>query len=155
MLGVMVLAVSANIANPLLTFSREPSFDPRPVTVEVGVLGNGPMSEVWFRRTVGRPRGARTVSWTDTVRCPAARAALHEARRLEMPRVSVPGLENDEIIITADGVRYRLTGMADYPGESSYRFQIMSNLDTPLARWVDESLRVLETRWTNEAPDAR
>jgi hypothetical protein len=69
-----------------------------------------------------------------------------------MPRVSVLGLENDEIIITGDGVRYRLVASAEYPGKSAYDFEIQSNSDTPLARWVDNSLRSLEPCWTTTPP---
>lgn len=154
MFTALVLAASAKLASPLLTFNREPSFDPRHVTIEVGVLKTGATSEFWFRQTVRRGK-AKATWWTDTVRCPAARLTLNEVRNLEMPRVFVAVLENDQIIITADGVLYRLSGKAEYPGATAYDFEIQSNNGTPLARWVDESLRRLHPCWSKDRPKAR
>ena len=151
MIIALLLAVSTNLGDPLLTFSRAPSFDPRKVKVEVGVIRAGSRSNYWLKRTVVQ-KNAKSVWWTDTVRCPAARTVLVEARNLAMPRVSVPGLENDELIITGDGVLYQLVGSAEYPGESAYDFEMQSNSGSPLAQWVDNSLRSLEPCWTTAPP---
>ena len=154
MVTVLILAASAKLLDPLLTFGREPSFDPRREAVEIGVLRTGATSEFWLKRTVIQ-RKAKTVSWTDTVRCPAARLTLKEVRNLPMPRVSVAGLDNDEIIVTGDGTLYRLTGYAEYPGKGADDFEIRSNNGTPLALWVDESLRALQPCWSKEPPKIR
>ena len=84
------------------------------------------------------------------MRCPAARSVLASAVQLEMPRIGIIGLEDDSILVTADGVRYRLNAEAAYPGQSLYDIEINSNLNTPLARWVDQSLLTLEPCWSRE-----
>lgn len=151
MVIALLLAASTNLGDPLLTFGRAPSFEPREVKVEVGVLRAGSRSDFWLKRTVIQKK-AKAVWWTDTVRCPTARSVLAEVRNLAMPRVSVPRLGNDELIITGDGVVYRLVASAEYPGKSAYDFEMRSNSDTPLARWVDNSLRSLEPCWTAKVP---
>lgn len=141
---------SAFTADPWMTLSRSPSFQ-HGVTVEIGTLETATSREYWFKRTAGTEDGP-LISWTDTTRCPAARSLLGQVRKLKMPRVSVPWFESDEMIVTADGTHYELSGEAAYGSSSAYDFKIASNLGTPLAAWIDNSLRILEPCWSKEEP---
>jgi hypothetical protein len=134
-----------------MTFSRSPAFDSRVVIVEVGTLNRADDFEYWFKRTV-RTSNSKAVWWTDTTRCFGARSVLLAARQLEMPRVEVPFLEKDGIIITADGVGYGLKAKGAYPGTSAHPLEIYSNEGTPLASWINHSLRTLEPCWSTDRP---
>lgn len=150
MLSAFLLAVSSQF-QPWMTFSRSPAFDRRVVLVEVGTLRNGDALGYWFKRTV-RTSTAKAVWWTDTTRCADARNVLIAAQQLKMPRVEVPFLDSDETIITADGVGYGLEASAGYPGGSSYPLKLQSNEGTPLAHWVNQSLRTLQPCWSTKRP---
>jgi hypothetical protein len=147
----LLLAASAAELSPFMTFSRSPAFDPRKVKIEVGLLRGERETQYSFKRTVGT-RSAKAVWWTDTRRCPAARLVLHAATRLEMPGIFVLGLKSDEVIVTADGIGYELQAGLAYSNRPAGKIRFNSNVDTPLAHWVDESLRTLEPCWTKEPP---
>ena len=146
-----LLVLASNQFDPWMTFSRSPAFDRRVVIVEVGTLKRADEIGYWFKRTV-RTSNSKAVWWTDTTRCGDARSILVAVRRLEMPRVEVPFLEKDEIIITADGVGYGLQARGEYPGTSAHPLEVYSNEGTPLASWVNQSLRTLEACWSTERP---
>lgn len=147
-----LLAAAALQLYPWLSFMREPSFH-QPIAVEIGTLRlktTGP-NEYWFKETV-TIGDEKIIWWTDTVRCPAGLSVLRNVRELQMPRVDVPFLDNDEIIVTADGIHYELSGDAAYDGRSAGGFMISSNVGTPLAKWVDESIETLSPCWSKEEP---
>jgi len=145
-----IVAAAALQFQPLLSFRRSPSFD-QPISVEIGLLKTEGRAAYWFKKTA--IEGDKTsVWWTDTERCPAARSALRKIRNLQMPRVNVPFLDDNEIRATADGVIYELWGNANYRSGSAYEFKLASNTGTPLADWVDESLETLSHCWSKEEP---
>lgn len=151
MLISLLLAASSGVFSPVMTFTRSPSFDPRPVKIEIGHLRGGETFHYWFKRTVGR-KSAPATWWTDTTRCPAARSIVSQAVRLERPNIFVVGVNSASTLVTADGVEYGVETEAAYPGSSVGTIKFSTNFDTPLARWVDESLRTLEPCWTRERP---
>lgn len=153
-LALLLAASTQQLNDPFLTFSRSPSRNAHTITVEVGLVQSQGRTEYWLKRTFTQSK-AKSIWWTDTKRCPAARSLLRAVRKLEMPRVSVPLLESDYLIITADGVMYRLKGSAEYPDTADYAFEIGSNSGTPLARWVDESLRTVDPCWSKDRPQVR
>lgn len=115
----MLLTLLASAITPLepwLSFRREPSFQ-QPAVVEVGTLHADGPTAYWFKLTTHTGDG-KTIQWTDTNRCPAARSVLRAVRNLEMPHATVPFLDNDDVVVTADGVFYELLGDAAY-GDSS------------------------------------
>ena len=156
MIGSLVaLLISATVEpDPYLTFSRSPAFDHRVTTVEVGSLQtSGDRWDYWFRRTVRLGKHSATW-WTDTRRCPAARWVVDEAIKVSPPKMLVPGVKDrsyESPMITADGVGYSVESMGHYDGRTS-DLSFSSNVGTPLAEWVDESLRKLEPCWSKERP---
>jgi hypothetical protein len=149
----MLLTLLASALMPLepwLSFRREPSFH-EPLVVEVGTLHTKGPTAYWFKLTTDKGDG-KTIQWTDTDRCPAARSVLRAVRNLEMPPATVPFLDNDDVVVTADGIIYELQGDAAYGDSSAYGFKISSNTGTPLARWVDESLATLSECWSKDEP---
>lgn len=154
MLLAFIVAASLSALQPQLTFTRSPSFSKYSVRVEVGTLAVGAQrSSFWFKRVIRRVDGAEEVWWTDTVRCPKAREVLRTATQLERPRIGVIGLEDNWLTVTGDGVGYTLKAEAGYPNRSLYDIEFRSNSNTPLARWVDESLDRLEPCWSRRLPE--
>lgn len=116
------------------------------VDVEIG-WGERTQGEPVYtiRRSIRKLRQKAQTTQTDTKSCPRMLAALRALRDLPMPRPSMPPLPGDEVIITADGTAYSLTISATYPGASAGDLTVGSNVDTPLAAWVDDALATLDS----------
>jgi hypothetical protein len=63
----------------------------------------------------------------------------------------VPGLGSEIAELVLDGVSYTLEAPGRV-GKGYGRFSISSNIGTPLARWADTTLAVLEPCWSAQAP---
>jgi len=156
LLAMFASATSGDI-DPYLSFSRAPAFDHRVTTVEIGTLeASGAEWQYWFRRTVSLGKRKAT-SWTETRNCPAARWVVEEAAKLEPPNLLIPGVREksvgDAIVVTADGVGYTvIADMSHYGERKTDELRFGTNVNTPLAAWVDESLRRLEACWVEERP---
>ena len=146
--------------DPFMTFSRSPSQVGEPEIVEVGVLRGEGRQQFWFRRTVPRRAEDGTVttsdtSWTDTRRCPAARDAVVAATQIEPPSIHVPGIPvrpDGSVILSMDGVRYAVRASSHYDSYVGHDMVFESNVNTPLANWVEGSLAILAPCWSDEAP---
>jgi len=152
-----LLAAAHELADPWLTFSRAPAFDQRITIVEVGTASaDAGEWHYWFRRTVRKGR-ATQVWFADTMRCPAARWVVDEAKNVAPPQITFPGDPStaDEIIVTADGVGYMIEVGARYGKNIGSDIRFTSNVHTPLADWADESLRRLDSCWSKVAPVVR
>ena len=127
-----------------LSFSRAPA---PPHSYEQVCITHDPdaRGDYLLRRTV-TSRDAKVVTWTGTRRCPAGRAPLVALENMPLPVPDVPGLGEDTESITLDGVNYRLEGSARYSGASA-RLMLQSNVNTPLARWVEETFAALKPCW--------
>ncbi|MDE1467316.1 hypothetical protein [Aurantiacibacter sp. D1-12] len=139
---------------PFMTFTRSPSQVGDDVSVEVGVLRGEGRLQFWFRKIVERD-GEGDILWTDTQRCPAARDAVVASTQIAPPRVLVPGIPvrpDGSIILSMDGVEYSLRSSAHYDSYGGHELYFTSNVDTPLANWVEGSLATLEECWSEDAP---
>lgn len=115
------------------------------VDVEVGTAEQAAGEPVyWIRRSIRKLRQKSQTTQVDTKSCPQMLRALRALRDLPMPRPNLPPLPGDEVIITADGTAYSLTISAAYPGASAGDVTVASNVDTPLAAWVDDALATLD-----------
>ena len=147
---------------PWASFGKGAGFDGIDYQVDIATIGGGGMfadRPVWnysFRRT--KTAGKRkTTYWTDTLRCPAARSLLKKLVNVSPPRPWAPGIANPfikgEEKITLDGSFYELKVPTHYDGtmfgETS---SFTSNAGTPLANWIDESLKTLEPCWDAKRP---
>jgi hypothetical protein len=94
----------------------------------------------WIRRSTKRPGQWVEVSSTDSVRCPAVLAMLQSMHDLPAPRPAPPVQGGGDIVVTADGTDYELHAPIASPG---MEVTLSSNVGTPLAAWVEQSLAAL------------
>ncbi len=84
---------------------------------------------------------------------PAASWVVEESIKVPPPRIQVPGVKDpaadDQITLTMDGVGYSLNSGARYGSRVSSTIRFTSNLGTPLAAWVEESLQKLAPCWSH------
>lgn len=120
------------------------------ITVAVFMRQNRTGDQIYyqFRRSYGENDNSkgRSAGWADTG-CAGSREALEHLARLQMPQPLVPGLlSNDSAEATMDGWSYSLEGSAAAPYRQNY-MKLTSDAGSPLARWVDETLAILEPCW--------
>jgi hypothetical protein len=161
MLPALILAAayrSFELPRPWLTFTREPVLERNLTTIDVGPLQNAQRERIFlFVRSVGHGDNIQ-ISWADTKTCPAAMWVVEEAINVPPPRIHVPGVKDPtagkELTLTMDGVAYSLSSGARYGSGISSTIRMTSNWGTPLANWVDESLRRLQPCWKNAPPQS-
>ena len=61
------------------------------------------------------------------------------------------GVTEGDVIVTADGVRYKLSAHARYDTKIDSETYFTSNVGTPLSNFTEESLRKLEPCWSTSA----
>lgn len=131
-------------------FSRSPALRGTSERVDVATSGVDPKSHVLFyamRLTRTRFSQPDTVLWADSRTCPAVRPALAALGTLAMPRPSAPGIDPPGDMVL-DGVGYALAMPGRFAGGGEGQFSVSSNIGTPLAAWVDRSLKALEPCWS-------
>jgi hypothetical protein len=131
-----------------LSFSRAPA----PRHEQVCIAHDRDARGDYLLRRTATVRGSTVVTWAATRRCPAVRAQLAALENVQLPAPDVPGLGQETKFITLDGVIYRLEGTARFGGAPA-SVMLQSNVDTPLARLVEDTFTVLEPCW-RERPDA-
>lgn len=132
--------------------SRRPALRRIAEKVEIGTLGRDPSTKrlrYWLRYT-RTENGAQTLHWIDSANCSAVQVMLEAVQELTAPKPSPPGMA-DMISITMDGIGYSLRIPATF-GSRNANMTLTSNIGTPLASWVDDSLRRLEPCWTDRQP---
>ena len=132
-------------------FSKSPALRRVSERVQIGTLGSvrGQL-HYWLRRTVTEA-DRKTVTWTDSRTCAAVRPMLSSMQDLSTPRPAPYGFD-DGGEITLDGVGYMLRTPARY-GSGAADLTLRSNVNTPLARWVEQSLAALAPCWKIRAPE--
>jgi hypothetical protein len=153
---MLVLLAAASLApGPLpedsnwVRFSRTGALSHRAEMVRVGTVPDRRDTDhvYWFERQVTIPGRRRSVAWTDTRSCPAARAGLVQLGALT-PRFDSLG-DEDVLDVVADGATYALEApVAD--GNGNMRIETTSN--GPVRAWVDAMLAALEPCWTDSRP---
>ena len=129
-----------------IVFSRTGALARTSELVCVGRDPEGPQGHYLLRRTSTDESRAPTVSWVRTVNCPAAMARLETFERLPLPRPDLNGYGDELQEIVVDGASYRLTTHALYGG-SGADLDVTSNIGTPLALWIDDTLAALRPCW--------
>ena len=156
--SIALLAAVQQAGDPFLSFTRTPATEAVATTVEVGILRtDGRNADYWLKRTQFT-NGAQQVteSWTDTDRCPAARAPIRAAVDLAPPQLHVPGVdmtEDGSYRLTLEGVEYELTSRAHYDSNIGSEIRFSSNVGTPLGRWVEATLESLDDCWSDTQPE--
>lgn len=132
--------------------SRRPALRRVSDKVEIGTVGRDPRTKklrYWLRhtRTEG---GSQRVRWANSANCPAVQTMLESVQELAVPKPAPPGL-SEITSITLDGIGYSLRIPATFGGRYA-DMTVTSNIGTPLAYWVDDSLKRLEVCWTDQQP---
>ena len=140
-------------------FSRRPlgnSVRPAIDKVEIGSLGRDRSSgklRYWLRYTRTQA-GSQTVRWADSAACPAVQPMLEGMRKLGPPYPAPHGVGDygpSEVVL--DGVGYFLRTPAMFSGlRQTGELTMRSNVGTPLAHWVEQSLELLDDCWAVQPP---
>jgi len=138
-------------------FSRSPALAHRTERVAIATDGrdDGQQGTLHYklRLTTTAPERPDTVLWANSRTCPAVRKVVASLRTLAPPRPAPPGFDEPAAILL-DGVGYELSVPALDPyGQSRVTWR--SNVDTPLAAWVDRSLAALAPCWSPAPPHVR
>ena len=132
-------------------FSRKPALRMTKTTVEVGTLGYDRTRkelDFWLRRTVTTgPDGKEQVGWADTRTCAPARSTLASIRDIPVPRFAPVGSSEGPPLML-DGVGYRLRTYSDHGTLTAE-----TNVETPLASWIEGALVKLEGCWGDKVPE--
>lgn len=105
---------------------------------------------VWsLRRTEKARDGSEKATYTNTSACPAILPVLQAVEALELPKPDLLGFGREVEFITMDGAGYMLTSSGLYGGAVS-DLTIESNVDTPLAKWIDTALVTLQPCWRSD-----
>jgi hypothetical protein len=117
---------------------------------------------VWFQGTFSDRNGwagPKRIGWTDSNRCPQALAELKKVRQIGSPKPILPMLPDDKEDdveygdVYVDGRVYELdVDSSNYNGQSAGEFHASSNVDTPLASWVEKMIVTLQPCWSREMP---
>jgi hypothetical protein len=131
-------------------FSRSGALSHVSEIVDVATGDRGNTSEFRYilrftKRSLSRDA---EVTWADSATCPAVRSVIDGMRNLKMPSPAPYGLPNQSMTLTLDGTAYSLTAPSS---DNMGKLTISSNIGSPLARWIDASLKQLETCWTKAA----
>ncbi len=148
MMLAMLLAAAAPtdpIPRQWAEFARAGALSHVRETVSIGTADRGDENVLhyrlrYIRQTLGAPP---VVRWADSRSCPQMRTMLQDMARLTMPVPTPYGLSDEISPITLDRTLYSLTAPSSFGGKVT----IDSNVDTPLARWVDRSFERLAPCW--------
>ncbi|MGR6329529.1 hypothetical protein ACU5AX_10725 [Sphingomonas sp. XXL09] len=153
LIAMMVQAAVPNAAgfdHPWLRIGRSPALSgPSEEVVVVrttvgDVAGRHPIDRLrLIRRNRGGGHVATHTFLTDSRACPAAARLPADVEAMPMPHAVSPDSPTD---IVLDGVGYSVTVEASY-GDMGGLTTFESNLDTPLAAWVDTRLAALAPCW--------
>ena len=149
MLSVLILLSAAVAGTPLpmqwAQFSRSPALRGVSETVDVAT-GNRTGNDFSYklRLTIYARQGEPSVKWTDSAACPAARAVIASMTSIKMPTPAPYGVPGGSQFITVDGTQYFLTAPSS---DNMGTMTISSNVGSPLAAWVDSSLKQLAPCW--------
>ncbi len=142
------LAVAAVLANtPVchsISFSRHAAL--ARTSEEVCVRRAGKAGEYALRRTSTNARGVSVDTSTSTGKCPQVLARLQALEELSLPQIDLPAFGKEVEMFTLDGAGYQLIAPALYDGAMS-NLMVRSNVGTPLARWIDQTLTALAPCW--------
>jgi hypothetical protein len=148
LLAAAASPIPSHLTTPWLEFSREPANASARTEIELGTIGFDPRRkqlELWARRTV-RDRSGEHVAWADSRTCPEMRAILARLRNVPVPRFAPLGVSAGPQL-TVDGIGYSIRTYSD-----EGFLEAETNIGTPLAGWIEQSLDRLEGCWGSGVP---
>ena len=113
-------------------------------------------ARIWIvRRETFGPNQATRVRYADSRSCPTLLPQLHALGRLQMPVIDAPQLPRTSptppTSLMVDGIKYSIEVPALFDTWSG-RVRMSSNMNTPLARWVEEAFASWDDCWRGEMP---
>ena len=148
---VALVPIPLELGSAWAEFSRAPAGHLTKTKVEVGTLGydrSRKRLDFWLRRTVvsGIER-TEQVTWATTRTCAAARPALASMRDIPVPKFAPIGSSEGPPVVL-DGIGYSLRSYSDQGTLTEE-----TNVDTPLASWIEQTLKALDQCWTRVVPE--
>jgi len=132
-------------------FSRAPACCLTRTKVEVGTLGfdrDRHQLDFWLRRTViSGVKEKEVIGWADTRTCAAARPLLAGIRDIPVPKFAPIGTSSRSSVYI-DGISFALRTYSD---EGTLTAE--TNVNTPLASWIDSALKTLDSCWGDRVPE--
>jgi hypothetical protein len=128
-------------------FSRSRSLIYVTETVDVATAERGDSTAYRYRLRLIRKtlNGVPQVQYADSVKCPAIQNVITSMKSLKMPAPAPYGSWDGRLRIRVhDGIGYSLSAPSS---DSNGQMTISSNMGSPLAAWVDTSLKKLEPCW--------
>jgi len=96
---------------------------------------------------------ATKLSWADAETCPAMRPAFARLQTIEAFKIVPPGVRGGATDIVLDGNQYRVEVGGYWPRANRDGDIVLSGNDgTPVANWVEETLRALASCWRSQRP---
>lgn len=141
------------LGTPWATFSKDVQIAVGDVAVEIGTLFYDPEAKelsFWAKRTREVGYEEERIDWTSSSDCPVLRDVLKAMEAVPAPAAAVPRRDRRTRAVF-DGALYHLQTSALYADYDAGLF-FRSNVNTPLARFVDESLEALEPCWSDAIP---
>lgn len=152
----LILIEAATIPLPppdsWIRISRNPALSHSFESVDI-LYSKGSSDPAGFdlRLTYRGTEGETTVKWASSRSCEGARVAVARLRKLPFPSVSFPG---DPGQVVVDGTGYSISFPAAYGTQYSGQIELRSNVGTPLAAWIDDTLVNLQPCW-HPSPEHR
>ena len=115
-----------------------------------------------LRRTTaeGPPLGVQKSSWADSRTCPAVTDSMNKLNDVEFPVFATPnslerlrkrGPDSGELTVVSDPNIYELEYSGFYHLRGAHATaSILAYDDSPLAQWVNDTLKRLESCWTDK-----
>jgi hypothetical protein len=136
-------------------FSADPSRGGEAHKVEIGTVPGRtePGEYVYWLRLTTSKGGQDVVSYADTRTCSAAKEVIARMEGLGVAQGAAPHNWGN-IAITADGTLYRVRMPVRY-GDLTGEAMLRTNVGTPVAAFVEQSLNDLRPCWRPDLPPAR
>ncbi len=150
LLASVISAAPSDLPRSWAQFSRSGALNHVSETVDIATGDKGKDAEFRYvlRRTKLTLSAEPEVAWADSETCPAVRSVIVAMRGIQMPSPAPYGLPDGSAVITLDGTGYSLTAPSS---DNMGKLTISSNIGSPLASWVDTSLKQLESCWRTSA----
>jgi hypothetical protein len=133
--------------SPWAQFSRSRSLVHVTETVDIATADKGSRAAFRYRMRLTRQtlNGALQVRYADSAKCPAIQSVISSMKNIKVPAPAPFGSWDGLLRIRVhDGIEYSLSAPSS---DSNGQMTISSNLGSPLAAWVDTSLKKLELFW--------
>lgn len=118
------------------------------VDITTGDRKGDPEFPYRLRYTRSFLQGAPEIKWADSATCPAIRTIVMSMRSIKMPSPAPYGVSTQSMTLTLDGTLYSFAAPSS---DNMGKVTISSNVGSPVAAWIDASLKQLAPCWATAA----